>query len=141
MRKSLLFLLLGAFIFGDIDIVPKDPSGASSFYSGLVVLAPSYASGYWSEGSSKASEESSGIKEKETPELTYKYYETLLEKRFVRANEVFTDIGLDKLKLMETDLVELAETKVGILVTDKKRNLALIPQKEIHYDLVDRVIR
>ena len=54
---------------------------------------------------------------------------------------MFTDIGLNKLKLLDADLVELTETKVGILVTDKKRNLALIPQKEIHYDLVDRVIR
>ncbi len=141
MKKIVLFLFLGVFIFGDIDIVPKDPSGASSFYSGLVILAPSYASGYWSEGSSKASEESSGIKEKETPELTYEYYETLLEKRFVEAKEIFTDLGLDKLELLEADLVELTEIKVGILVTDKKRNLALIPTKEIYYDLVDRIIR
>ena len=141
MRKFLLFFIFSFLIFGDIDIVPKDPSGASSFYSLLVVLAPSYASGYWSDGSSKASEESSGVKEKETPELTYEYYETLLEKKFAEAREVFTDLGLEKLGLAEVDLIELTETKVGILITNKKSNLALIPSTEIYYNLADRVVR
>ena len=141
MKKFLLFLMFGIFAFGDIDIVPKDSSGASSFYSGLVILAPSYASGYWSEGSSKTSKESSGLKEKETSELTYEYYETLLEKRSVEAKEIFTDLGLKKLELSEEDLVELTEIKVGILITNKKKNLALIPAKGIYYNLADRTIR
>ena len=141
MKKLLLFLALGIFIFGDIDIVPKDPSGASSFYSALVVLTPSYASKYWSEGSSKASGESSGIKEKETAFDTYEHYKKLAETKAVNAEEVFTESGLEKLGLLKNDIVELQEINVGILVTDNEKNLALIPSKLEYYELLVREIR
>lgn len=141
MKKILLFIVLNVFLLGDIDIVPKDPSGASSFYTGLVLITPSYASAAVSKGSVESSKESSGIKEKETVDLTYEHYEALSEKKFVEANDVFTELGLEKLELAETDLVELTEIKVGILVTNEKKNLALIPSKEIYNNLVDRTVR
>ena len=141
MKKILLFLVLGVFVLGDIDIVPKDPSAASVFYSALAVMMPSYASKNWSEGSSEASEESSGIKEKETASDTYEYYKKMAEKKVVNAGEVFTENGLNKLGLLKDDIVELQEINIGILVTNDKKNLALIPSKSEYYKLVDRVIR
>ena len=141
MKKALLFLVLGIFALGDIDIVPKNPSAASSFYSGLAVLMPSYASKNWSEGSSKASEESSGIKEKETASDTYEYYKEMAEKKVVSAGAVFTEEGLNKVGLLKDDIVELQEINIGILVTNGEKNLALIPSKSEYYELADRVVR
>lgn len=141
MKKIFLFLLLSVFMLGDIDIVPDDPSGKSMFYSGLIILTPSYASAYSSKESGDNSKESSALKEKETQEETYAYYEKLAENKFVNAEEVFTEYGLKKLDMENMDIVELTETKVGILITDKKRNLALIPSKPEYNNLSYRETR
>ena len=138
MNKILLFLLLSIFTLGDIDIVPDDPSGKSMFYTSLAILLPSYASGHFSNESSK---ESNPIKEKETAEETYVHYKKMAENRVVKAGEVFTDVGLEKLGLKNEEMVELSEIKVGILIADGTRNLALIPSKSEYNELTYRTVR
>ena len=138
MKKILLFLLLSAFMLGDIDIVPDDSLGKSMFYTVLVSLTPSIVSDQSSKVSSK---ESSPIKEKETAEETYDYYKKLAENKIVRAGEVFTEAGLEKLELKNEKIVELSETNVGILVMDGTRNLALITSKSEYDDLIYRALR
>ena len=138
MKKILLFILLSIFALGDIDIVPNDPSGKSMFYTSLVILLPSYASGHFSTESSK---ESNPIKEKETAEETYVYYKKMAENKSVKAEEVFTEAGLGKLGLQNEEIVELSEIKVGILITDGTRTLALIPSKSEYNELTYRTLR
>ena len=138
LKKILLFLLLSVFVLGDIDIVPKDPSGKSIFYTVLVSLTPSILSDQLSKESSR---ESKPLKEKETVEETYAYYKKLMENPIVKAEEVFTEVGLEELKLKNEEIIELSETKIGILVTDRTRNLTLIPSKSEYNDLVYRTVR
>lgn len=138
MKKILLFLLLSIFTLGDINIVPDDSSGKSIFYTVLVSLTPSILSDQLSKESSK---ESSPIKEKETKEETYAYYKKLTESQIVKADEVFTEVGLEKLELKNDEIIELSETKVGILVTNEARSLALISSKSEYDDLIYRALR
>ena len=138
MKKILLFLLLSIFALGDIDIVPDDSLGKSIFYTVLVSLTPSIVS---DQSSKESSKESSPIKEKETAEETYDYYKKLAENKIVRAGEVFTEAGLEKLELKNEKIVELSETNVGILVMDGTRNLALITSKSEYDDLIYRALR
>ena len=94
----------------------------------------------WSSGFDWIGDESP-IKEKETAEETYDYYKKLAENKIVRAEEVFTEVGLEKLELKNEKIVELSETNVGILVMDGTRNLALITSKSEYDDLIYRALR
>ena len=96
MKKILLFLLLSAFMLGDIDIVPDDSLGKSMFYTVLVSLTPSIVS---DQSSKESSKESSPIKEKETAEEiadnigsksqmiileTFEGFDIIVEKSYIR---------------------------------------------------------
>ena len=65
----------------------------------------------------------------------------MAENKSVKAEEVFTEAGLGKLGLQNEEIVELSEIKVGILITDGTRNLALIPSKSEYNELTYRTLR
>ncbi|MBP9478715.1 MAG: hypothetical protein KBF12_08850 [Sebaldella sp.] len=140
MKKVYLFLVLAlsSLSVSDINIVPDDSFGKSIFYSGLVIAAPIYLSAHTSQEVSS----SKNYDENRTVEETYKYFKNLAQKgEKVRADEVFSTLGLENVGLKNEDMVELTEINVGMLVSNKYKSLALIPSNAKYEDLMGKKIR
>ena len=52
------------------------------------------------------------------------------------AKDVFSKDLIEKFGLNENDRMELSETKVGIIISDKNKALAFIPAKQEYADLI-----
>ena len=106
----------------------NDSSTMSLFYSFTIITSPSAVSMELSEASDR-----NKIK---TVEENYEYHKRLMDAENIMAKDVFSKDLIEKFGLNENDRMELSETKVGIIISDKNKALAFIPAKQEYADLV-----
>ena len=111
-----------------IAIGGNDSSTMSLFYSFTIITSPSAVSMELSEASDR-----NKIK---TVEENYEYHKKLMNAENIMAKDVFSKDLIEKFGLNENDRMELSETKVGIIISDKNKALAFIPAKQEYADLV-----
>ncbi len=111
-----------------IAIGGNDSSTMSLFYSFTIITFPSAVSMESSEASDR-----NKIK---TVEENYEYHKKLMDAENLMAKDVFSKDLIEKFGLNENDRMELSETKVGIIISDKNKALAFIPAKQEYADLI-----
>ncbi len=111
-----------------IAIGGNDSSTMSLFYSFTIITSPSAVSMELSEASDR-----NKIK---TVEENYEYHKRLMDAENIMAKDVFSKDLIEKFGLNENDRMELSETKVGIIISDKNKALAFIPAKQEYADLI-----
>ena len=111
-----------------IAIGGNDSSTMSLFYSFTIITFPSAVSMESSEASDR-----NKIK---TVEENYEYHKKLMDTENLMAKDVFSKDLIEKFGLNENDRMELSETKVGIIISDKNKALAFIPAKQEYADLI-----
>ena len=129
-RVIILCLLFSIVAMSDFIDIGQDDSSVMSLYTSIyVVTSPSVFS-------RDSSAESKGNRAK-TVEENYEYYKKLAHKKNLTAKEVFSDEGLEQVKLKAEERITLEDTKIGLIVANKKKALALIPSKEKYTNIMD----
>ena len=133
MKKISLFLcmMFSVISMSDFIDIGADDSSVMSLYTSIyVMISPSVFSQESSRGSQNGNDR--------TVEENYNYYKGLIDKENLTAKEIFSNEGLEQLKVSADDKVELTDTKIGLLVTNKSKTLALIPVEDKTFQRQDQ---
>ncbi|MBP9478982.1 MAG: hypothetical protein KBF12_10210 [Sebaldella sp.] len=132
MKKISLFLcmMFSVISMSDFIDIGADDSSVMSLYTSIyVMISPSVFSQESSRGSQNGNDR--------TVEENYNYYKGLIDKENLTAKEIFSNEGLEQLKVSADDKVELTDTKIGLLVTNKSKTLALIPVEDKYVNVIN----
>ena len=132
MKKISLFLcmMFSVISMSDFIDIGADDSSVMSLYTSIyVMISPSVFSQESPRGSQNGNDR--------TVEENYNYYKGLIDKENLTAKEIFSNEGLEQLKVSADDKVELTDTKIGLLVTNKSKTLALIPVEDKYVNVIN----
>ena len=126
----ILCILFSVIAMSDFINIGQNDSSVMSLYTSIyVVTSPSVFS-----RDSSAESKGKGTK---TVEENYEYYKKLANKKNLTAKEVFSDEGLEQVKLKAEERVTLDDTKMGLIVANQTKIVALIPSSEKYENIMD----
>ena len=129
-RVVIFCILFSVVTMSDFIDIGQDDSSVMSLYTSIyVVTSPSVFS-----RDSSAESKGKGTK---TVEENYEYYKKLANKKNLTAKEVFSDEGLEQVKLKAEERVTLDDTKMGLIVANQTKIVALIPSSEKYENIMD----
>ena len=129
-RVVIFCILFSVVTMSDFIDIGQDDSSVMSLYTSIyVVTSPSVFS-------RDSSAESKGNRAK-TVEENYEYYKKLANKKNLTAKEVFSDEGLEQVKLKAEERVTLDDTKMGLIVANQTKIVALIPSSGKYANIMD----